>query len=293
MDHFKSGFVNIIGYPNAGKSTLFNQLLGDKISIVTPKVQTTRQRILGLLNGENYQVVFSDTPGIVDPKYQLHHFMIKSIEEALEDADVILYIVDAADDVSEHEKFIGKIKKLEIPYYLLVNKMDLQQQEKMEVKLLQWQELVPKPNIYPISALYNFNLKALINEIIRVLPEHEPYYPDDIITDKSERFIASEIIREKIFIRYKQEIPYSVEVIITEFKEGETLLRILADIVVSKESHKPIIIGKKGVTLKHIGIDARKDMEAFFKKQVYLELYVKVREGWKDNKNLLRQFGYE
>ncbi len=290
---FKSGFVNIFGYPNAGKSTLMNKLVGEKISIVTPKVQTTRQRIRGILSGEQFQIVFSDTPGILQPRYEMHKAMQKEIEFALQDADIVLYLTEPDDNTDKHLSFIERIKKRNLPTLLLINKIDLSSQEKVQAKISEWKNHFPEENIIPISALYNHNLSYLIQKIKELLPEHPPYFDTDQLTDKSEKYLASEIIREKIFLRFKEEIPYHTEVVVKRFEDTPQLLSIFADIYVNKRSQKPILIGKNGQALKEIGILAREELESFFGKKIYLELYVKVRENWRDKKLYLRQFGFD
>lgn len=292
MADFKCGYVNIFGFPNVGKSTLMNKMMGDKISIVTHKAQTTRQRILGILTGANYQIIFSDTPGILNPKYELQKTMITEIQEAYEDADIILYMVEATDSIEKHIDNIEKVKKLQVPFYIIINKIDLSNQENLEELVVKWKEQIEEEKIIPISALHNFNIPNLLKVIMEGLPVHEPYFPEDIMTDKSERFVASEIVREKIFLKFKEEVPYATEVVVTAFKEDEDIIRIYADIIVERKTQKPIIIGKGGKALKEIGTDARKDMEAFWDKKIYLELYVKVRENWRNKKNFLKQFGY-
>ncbi len=292
MEKFRSGFANIIGNPNVGKSTLINKLLGERLSIVTPKAQTTRQRIFGILSGKNYQIVFSDTPGILNPKYELQKSMIKDINQAYDDADIIIYMTDAKDDIEKHLENIEKIKKIKIPIYLIINKIDLISQDVLNAKVDEWEKLFDKKDIIPLSALYNFNITSIINYLKEKLPVHEPYFPEDVITDKSERYIASEIIREKIFLHYKQEIPYSVEVIVHSFIEKETIIEISADIIVGRKSQKPILIGKDGSALKRIGTEARIDMETFFENKVFLELFVKVRDNWRNNKLFLQRYGY-
>ena len=292
MSAFKSGFVNIIGLPNAGKSTLINQLLGEKIAIVSPKVQTTRQRILGFINTDHYQIIFSDTPGILEPSYELQKFMMQEVNEALTDADIILYIADISDKTELHINYLEKIRSLSIPFYLLLNKIDLINQKVLIERIGQYQSLVSHEHIIPLSALHNFNVQSLLQEIIEKLPEHPPYFEDDILTDKSERFIASEIIREKIFLHYHQEIPYACEVAILSFKDEESILRISAEIYVERKSQKPILIGKGGEALKEIGTEARLDMEKFFGKKIFLELHVKVRENWKSNPLFLKRMGF-
>lgn len=294
MEH-KSGFVNIIGRPNVGKSTLINALVGEKVSIVSPKVQTTRQRVLGILNGENWQMVFSDTPGYLKPKYLLQESMMRSVNEALDDADIILYMVEVGEHPEKHEWWMDRLKKLKVPVFLLINKVDLSDQETLERRIKEWQAAFPFPEerIWPISATEGFNLPKLHERLLELLPEHPPYFPPEQYTDRSERYLASEVVREKIFLYYKQEIPYSVEVIVQQFKEEEEIIRIMADIIVARESQKPILIGKGGLALKRIGTAARADLEEAFRKQVFLELFVKVRENWRENKNYLKDYGYD
>jgi GTP-binding protein Era len=293
MSTFKSGFVNIFGYPNAGKSTLINAFIGEEISIVTRKAQTTRQRLLGLLTTKEFQIVFSDTPGILNPQYELQKTMVADIEEAFEDADIILYLTEIEDPVEKHIDYIQKINKLGIPFYLLINKIDLSQQEKLEQKIAEWEKHVGKEQIVPLSALHKFNVMNLLEKIKTKLPEHAAYYEDDILTDKSERYIASEMIRKQIFLKYEQEIPYSTEVVVSSFKEEEKIIFINADIYVSRRTQKPIIIGKGGKMLKEVGTEARKEMEHFFNKKVFLELYVRIRENWRNKPEDLKRFGYK
>ncbi len=293
MAAYKCGFVNIFGYPNVGKSTLMNKLVGEKLSIVTPKVQTTRQRIRGILSGKDFQIVFSDTPGILKPRYELQKAMTKEIDQALKDADIILYMVEASDDPEKHLEFLKRISKQKINFFLLINKIDLTGQDKTEDVIAQWQKRIDNEHILPLSALHNFNLAQLLKILKDNLPVHEPYFETDIITDKSEKFIASEIIREKIFLKFREEIPYHTEVIVTRFVEEEEIIRLSAEIFVSRESQKPILIGKGGLALKELGSKARTDLEYFFNKKVFLELFVKVRDKWRDKKVYLKQFGYD
>jgi GTP-binding protein Era len=291
---FKSGFVNIIGKPNVGKSTLINGLINEKISIVSPKVQTTRHRIMGIVNGENYQVVFSDTPGIInDKKYELHHSMMKFVQAAVEDADVVFYMVDPKENPHINQPFLSKLISQNIPIFLILNKIDLITQEETMELISAWSEIIPKDNIFPISAIKGFNLQLLLQSAIQNVPENPPYFPEDQLTDKTERFLASEVIREKIFLKYRQEIPYSTEVIVVSFKEEEKIIRISAEIIVERQSQKGILIGKGGESLKRVGTDARNEMEEMFQKKVFLELFVKVRENWRENKGFLRQFGFD
>lgn len=289
----KSGFVNIIGNPNVGKSTLMNALVGERLSIITSKAQTTRHRIMGIVNGDDFQIVYSDTPGILNPKYKLQESMLKFVDMAFTDADVILYVTDIKETMDKNEKYLDKLSQTEIPILLLVNKVDLSHQDELEKIVEQWHTLLPKAEILPISAKEKFNLGPLFDKILTLLPEGPAYYPKDELTDKNERFFVEEIIREKILLLYQKEIPYSVEVVVESFKEDEKIIRINADIYVMRNSQKGIIIGHKGEMLKKVGSEARKDLEAFFDKKVYLEVFVKVRKEWRDNNNMLKKFGYE
>ncbi len=291
MKH-RSGFVNIIGNPNVGKSTIMNSLVGEKLSIITSKAQTTRHRIMGIVNGEEFQIVYSDTPGIITPGYKLHESMLKSVNTALTDADILVYITDVVEKIDKHPGFLQKIAKLEIPVLTVINKIDLSSQEEVESLIRKWQALFPKAEIIPASAINNFNLEKLLQRIIELLPEGPAYFPKDQFTDKTERFFVSEIIREKIFTRYQKEIPYSVAIEVESFKEEKEIIRIRAIIFVLRESQKGIIIGHRGQSLKTIGQLAREDMEAFFGKKVYLELYVKVNKEWRDKERQLKKLGY-
>lgn len=291
MNH-KSGFVNIIGNPNVGKSTLMNALVGDKISIITSKAQTTRHRIQGIVNGDDYQIVYSDTPGILNPKYKLQEKMLKSASGALSDADILLYVTDFKDDPEKNKKFIEKVSKVKIPVLLIVNKIDLDSGEVLKDVVEKWMSLLPNAEVIPTSALKKINIEVVFEKLIELLPEAPPYYPKDQFTDKSERFFVSEIIREKIIMFYKQEIPYSVEIEIDSFKDEEKIIRIAANIYVIRDSQKGIMIGHKGSSLKQIGTEARLDIENFFGKKVFLELFVKVKKDWKDNERYLKQWGY-
>ena len=293
MTDFKSGFVNIFGYPNAGKSTLINKLIGEEIAIVTPKVQTTRKRMMGFLTTKECQIIFSDTPGILEPAYELQKTMMMDIHEAFEDADIILYLVEISDKTDKHVEYIEKIKSLKIPFFLLLNKIDLSEQKELENKITEWRNYLPKEQIVPMSALHSFNVSELLEKIKELLPVHPAYYDDDILTDKSERFIASELIRKQIFLKYEQEIPYSTEVVISSFKEEESIIFINADIYVSRRTQKPIIIGKGGSALKDVGTEARLEMEKFFGKKIMLELYVRIKENWRNKPLDLRRFGYQ
>ncbi len=288
----KSGFVNIIGNPNVGKSTLMNAFVGEKLSIITSKAQTTRHRIFGIVNGDDFQVVFSDTPGIIKPAYQLQESMMGFVKSAFEDADVLLYMVEIGEKGLKDDTFFKKIKNSDIPVLVLLNKIDTSEQSFLEEQMQYWQELLPDAEIHPISALENFNVEEVFNRILELLPEGPPYYPKDQFTDKPERFFVNESIREKILQNYKKEIPYSVEVETEEFLEEEKIIRIRSVIMVERDSQKGIIIGHKGGALKKVGIAARADLEKFFGKQVHLELYVKVNKNWRSNTNQLKRFGY-
>jgi GTP-binding protein Era len=288
----KAGFVNIIGNPNVGKSTLMNAFIGEKLSIITSKAQTTRHRILGIVNGENFQVVLSDTPGIIKPAYELQESMMGFVKSAFEDADLLIYMVEIGEKELKDEVFFNKITNSKIPVLLLLNKIDSSNQEQLEEQSELWQQKVPNAEFYPISALNGFNVKNVFDRIIELLPESPPFYPKDQITDKPERFFVNEAIREKILVHYKKEIPYAVEVDTEEFFEEEKIIRMRSVIMVERETQKGIIIGHKGSALKRVGVEARKDLEKFFGKQVHLELYVKVNKNWRSNQNQLRRFGY-
>lgn len=288
----KAGFVNIIGNPNVGKSTLMNALVGEKLSIITPKAQTTRHRILGIVNHEEYQIVFSDTPGIIKPAYELQASMMDFVKSALEDADVLIYMVEVGEKELKNEAFFNKIINSKIPVILLLNKIDKSNKEEVEAKIAYWREKVPNSFVYVISALEKFNVDAVFYKIIELLPEGPPFYPKDQLTDKPERFFVNEKIREKILIHYKKEIPYSVEVETEEFIEQENIVRIRSIIMVERDTQKGIIIGHKGTAIKRVGAEARKDLERFFQKKVFIELYVKVNKNWRSDKNQLKRFGY-
>ncbi len=292
MPNHKSGFVNIIGNPNVGKSTLMNAFVGEKLSIITSKAQTTRHRILGIVNGDDFQIILSDTPGIIKPAYELQSSMMNFVKSALEDADVLLYMVEIGEKALKDEAFFEKIKKSKIPVLLLLNKVDTATQELLEEQVQYWQELLPKVELHPISALSNFNVKNVFERIIELLPEGPAYYPKDQLTDKPERFFVNETIREKILMHYKKEIPYAVEIETEEFLEDKEIIRMRAVIMVERDSQKGIIIGHKGSALKRVGVEARKDLEKFFGKQVHIELYVKVNKNWRSNARQLKRFGY-
>ncbi|WP_298781946.1 GTPase Era [uncultured Polaribacter sp.] len=289
----KAGFVNIIGNPNVGKSTLMNALVGEKLSIITPKAQTTRHRILGIVNDDAYQIVFSDTPGIIKPAYELQSSMMDFVKSAFEDADVLIYMVEVGEKELKNEAFFNKIIHSEIPVLLLLNKIDKSNQDQVEEKINYWKEKVPNSFVYAISALEKFNVENILHKIIELLPEGPPFYPKDQLTDKPERFFVNEKIREKILTHYKKEIPYAVEVDTEEFKEEENIVRIRSIIMVERETQKGIIIGHKGLALKRVGAESRKDLEIFFEKKVFLELYVKVNKNWRSDKNQLKRFGYK
>jgi len=288
----KAGFVNIIGNPNVGKSTLMNAFVGEKLSIITSKAQTTRHRILGIVNGDDFQVVLSDTPGIIKPAYELQESMMDFVKSAFEDADVLVYMVEVGEKELKDEAFFKKITKSKIPVLLLLNKIDISNQEQLEEQALLWSEKVPNAEIFPISALEGFQVEAVFNRIIELLPESPPFYPKDQLTDKPERFFVNEKIREKILMHYKKEIPYAVEVDTEEFFEEEKIIKIRSVIMVERETQKGIIIGHKGSALKRVGVEARKDLEKFFDKKIHLELYVKVNKNWRSNQNQLKRFGY-
>ena len=289
----KSGFVNIIGNPNVGKSTLMNSLVGEKLSIITSKAQTTRHRILGIVNGKNFQLVLSDTPGIIKPNYQLQSSMMDFVKTAIDDADIILYMIEVGESTLKDEDLYDKIKSSKTPILLIINKIDLTNQEDLEKQIDKWKDKLPNAEIFPISALEKFQLENLLERLIELLPESPPYFPKDQLTDKPERFFVNEIIREKILLNYKKEIPYSIEVLTEEFKEDETIIRIRSVIMVERDSQKGIIIGHKGEALKKVGIQSRKDLEIFFGKQIHIELFVKVNKNWRNNQSQLKRFGYK
>lgn len=292
MDH-KAGYVNIIGKPNVGKSTLMNALVGEKISIITSKAQTTRHRILGIVNGEDFQIVFSDTPGIIKkPAYKMHEIMNQYIKVAFIDADLILYVVDITDKKIDEET-TERIKAMDVPVFVLLNKIDLSNQEEVEKAVAYWSEAIPQATVFPISAKHEANIQYVLENIIQKLPECPPYFPKDELTDRSMRFFITEIIREKILLNYQQEIPYSVEVVVDAYEESQNLINIKATIFASRESQKAILIGKGGSAIKKTGIMARADIEDFTGKKIFLDLRVKVDKDWRDNEEELRHFGYE
>ncbi len=286
-------FVNIIGCPNVGKSTLINAIMGFKLNIVSPKAQTTRHRILAIYNEPHYQIIFSDTPGIIQkPSYELHQKMLQYIDQTFEDADVLLLLIDAQKPCSIPNEYIERLKACDFPVFIVLNKTDLVSEEKIKQLENEWKILLPNAPLKKISALHQTGVKELVAEIKLLLKESPPYFDKDDITDKTERFIVSEIIREKILLLYKEEVPYAAEVVVNSFKEDDKIIRIRADIMVERETQKMIVIGEKGKAIKQLGIAARKELEAFFKKQIYLELYVKIEKNWRNNKIKLNHFGY-
>lgn len=289
----KAGFVNIIGNPNVGKSTLMNALVGEKLSIITAKAQTTRHRILGIVNHDEYQIIFSDTPGIIKPAYELQASMMDFVKSAFDDADVLIYMVEVGEKELKNEAFFNKIINSKIPVILLLNKIDKSTKEEVDEKIKYWREKVPNSFVYVISALEKFNVESVFYKIIELLPEGPPFYPKDQLTDKSERFFVNEKIREKILTHYKKEIPYSVEVETESFIEEENIIRIRSLIMVERDTQKGIIIGHKGTAIKRVGAEARRDLERFFQKKVFIELYVKVNKNWRSDKNQLKRFGYK
>ena len=293
MGKHKAGFVNIIGNPNVGKSTLMNALVGEKLSIVTAKAQTTRHRIMGIVNGEDYQIVYADTPGILKPNYRLQESMMNFVDTAIGDADIILYVTDTVEKADKNTEYVEKLQKIECPVILVVNKIDISSQEDVLRLMEWWKEQLPKALIIPASAQEKFNLENIFDAIVERLPQAPAWFDKDVFTDKNLRFFASEIIREKIFLNYTQEVPYSCEVAIEQFKEGEERYEISAVIYVMRDSQKGIIIGRRGEALKKVGTQARIEMEDFFQKKVFLHLFVKVDDGWRESKRELKRFGYE
>ena len=291
MKH-KAGFVNIIGNPNVGKSTLMNAFIGEKLSIITSKAQTTRHRILGIVNGDDFQVILSDTPGIIKPAYELQNSMMDFVKSAFEDADVLIYMVEIGEKDLKDEEFFKKINNAQVPVLLLLNKIDTSNQEDLEAQVTYWSEKVPNAEIHPISAITKFNVQPVFERILELLPESPAFYPKDQLTDKPERFFVNEAIREKILVHYKKEIPYAVEVMTESFVEDEKIIRINSVIMVERETQKGIIIGHKGSAIKRVGQEARKELEKFFGKQIHIELFVKVNKNWRSNENQLKRFGY-
>lgn len=292
MSAHKSGFVNIIGNPNVGKSTLMNALVGERLSIITSKAQTTRHRILGIVSGEDFQMVISDTPGIIKPAYALQESMMDFVKTALDDADILLYMVEIGEKGLKDERFLEKIRKIKSPVLLLINKIDTTDQEQLELQVAYWKDLLPEAEIFPISALESFNIQPVFDRILELLPEGPAFFDKDQLTDKPERFFVSEVIREKILKHYKKEIPYSVEIEVERFEEEADIIRIGAVIMVERDSQKGIIIGHKGSALKRVGTESRKDLEVFFDKKVFIELFVKVNKNWRSDARQLRRFGY-
>ncbi len=289
----RSGFVNIIGNPNVGKSTLMNALVGERLSIITSKAQTTRHRIMGIVNGDDFQIVYSDTPGILKPNYKLQESMMKFVRGAITDADVIVYVTDTVELSDRSAEIVEKIRLSGIPAIVVINKIDLSDQQSLEALAEKWKALLPEAEIAPVSALNNFNVGGVFDLILKHLPEGEPYYPKDALTDKTMRFFASEIIREKIFLNYDKEVPYCTEISIEEYREEPSIDRIAATIYVSRESQKAIVIGRKGAMLKKVGTEARLELERFIGKKVFLQLFVKVNDDWRNSDSQLRRFGYE
>lgn len=289
----KSGFVNIVGNPNVGKSTLMNLLVGEKISIITSKAQTTRHRIMGIVNTDDMQIVYSDTPGVLQPNYKLQESMLNFSESALGDADVLVYVTDVVETVDKNEEFLQKVRQAACPVLLLINKIDLTDQPKLEALVAAWHEQLPQAEIFPISALNKFNIQAVRSRIESLIPDSPPYFEKDALTDKPARFFVTEIIREKILLYYQKEIPYAVEVVVELFKEEAELIHIKAVIIVERDSQKGIVIGHRGQALKKVGAMARKDIERFFEKKVFLEMFVKVEKDWRNRDNMLRSFGYQ
>ncbi|MGQ7870538.1 GTPase Era [Sunxiuqinia sp. sy24] len=292
MTH-KSGFVNIIGNPNVGKSTIMNALVGERLSIITKKMQTTRHRIKGIVSGEDFQIVYSDTPGILKPNYKLQESMMKFVNTALVDADVILYVTDVVEKADKNEEYLEKIRKSNAPVIVLINKIDLSNQGDVMKMYEYWKDLLPAADVFAISATERFNIGPIFDRILELLPEAPPYFPKDELTDRNDRFFVSEIIREKILLYYQKEVPYSVEIEVEEFKEEDNLLRLRCVINVARDSQKGIIIGHQGAALKKVGTQARKDMEEFFQKKVFMQLYVKVSKDWRDKDRMLGSFGYD
>lgn len=289
----KAGFVNIVGNPNVGKSTLMNALVGERLSIITSKAQTTRHRIMGIVNGEDFQIVYSDTPGVLKPNYKLQEDMLDFSLSALKDADILLYVTDVVENAEKNQSFIDKVVKNPAPIILVINKIDLSDQKKLEELVEKWQKLIPQAEIIPISAQNNFNLDYLLKRIKEMLPDSPPFFEKDQMTDKPARFFVTEIIREKILKNYDREIPYSVEVVVESFKESDKQININTVIYVERDSQKGIIIGKGGSMLKKVGMEARKDIEEFFQKKIYLEMFVKVEKDWRNKDKILKNFGYK
>jgi GTP-binding protein Era len=289
----RAGFVNIVGNPNVGKSTLSNRLVGERLSIITSKAQTTRHRIMGIVNGEDYQIVFSDTPGVLKPKFRLQQSMLEFSTGALVDADVLLYVTDVIESPTKNQDFLDRVAREKIPILLVINKIDLLKGNDDLMRIIdQWKQLLPTAEVFPTSALENFNVDNIMKRIVELLPESPPYFGKDALTDRSSRFFVTEIVREKILMTYDKEVPYATQVIVEKFDESDTAIHIMAVIYVERDTQKGIIIGHQGRKLKHVGIEARKDIEKFFEKKVFLELYVKVEKDWRNQESKLRAFGY-
>ena len=289
----RAGFVNIVGNPNVGKSTLSNRLVGERLSIITSKAQTTRHRIMGIVNGDDYQIVFSDTPGVLKPKFKLQESMLDFSTGALIDADILLYVTDVIESPTKNQDFLDKVAREKIPVLLVINKIDLLKGNEDLIAIIdRWKQLLPEAEVFPTSATENFNVDNLMARIVEHLPESPPYFGKDALTDRNSRFFVTEIIREKILLTYDKEVPYATQVIVEKFDESDTAIHIMAVIYVERDSQKGIIIGRQGVKLKHVGIEARKDIERFFEKKVFLQLYVKVERDWRNQENKLRAFGY-
>jgi len=288
----KSGFVNIVGNPNVGKSTLMNRLVGERISIITSKAQTTRHRIMGIVNTDDMQIVYSDTPGVLRPNYKLQESMLSFSESALDDADVLLYVTDVVETIDKNEEFLQQVQKEKCPILLLINKIDQTDQTQLEKLVQEWKSILPQAEIIPLSALNNFNVEYVKQRVEELMPESPPYFEKDALTDKPARFFVTEIIREKILLYYQKEIPYAVEVVVELFKEEKDMIHIKALIICERDSQKGIIIGHRGQALKKVGAMARKDIERFFEKKVFLEMFVKVEKDWRNRDNMLRAFGY-
>ncbi|SJL32197.1 GTPase Era [Porphyromonas gingivalis] len=289
----RSGFVNIVGNPNVGKSTLMNLLVGERISIITSKAQTTRHRIMGIVNTPEMQIVYSDTPGVLCPNYKLQQEMREFSESALGDADVLVYVTDVVEKADKNADFLARVSRMECPVLLVINKIDLSNQEALEQLVEEWRNILPKAEIHPLSATNNFNVGLLQKRIESLIPPSPPYFEKDALTDKPARFFVTEIIREKILLYYQKEIPYAAEVVVEEFKEEKTIIRIKSLIIVERNSQKGIIIGPKGAAIKRVGSMARRDLERFFGKKIFLEIFVKVEKDWRNRDNLLRAFGYQ
>ena len=289
----RAGFVNIVGNPNVGKSTLSNRLVGERLSIITSKAQTTRHRIMGIVNGEDYQIVFSDTPGVLKPKFRLQQSMLEYSTGALVDADVLLYVTDVIESPTKNKDFLDRVARENVPVLLVINKIDLLKGNDDLMRIIdEWKQLLPNAEVFPTSALENFNVENIMKRIVELLPESPPYFGKDALTDRSSRFFVTEIVREKILLTYDKEVPYATQVIVEKFDESDTAIHIMAVIYVERDTQKGIIIGHQGKKLKHVGIEARKDIEKFFEKKVFLELYVKVEKDWRNQENKLRAFGY-